>query len=200
MMAFFPKALILRSRPAASRRMVQMLQELSGGSFETPSLAEWLVRMRAVKWHMALMVLALAISSPSLAVQPDEVLPNAALEQRARQISGGLRCLVCQNQSIDDSDAPLAKDLRVLVRERLVAGDSDAAVREFVVARYGDFVLLRPPFNLRTAMLWAAPFLILLAALAFIWRRSRGMPAPVSATLSADERKRLEALMRDERP
>jgi cytochrome c-type biogenesis protein CcmH len=147
------------------------------------------------------LALGLMVSAPAFAVQPDEVLPNAALEQRARQISGGLRCLVCQNQSIDDSDAPLAKDLRVLVRERLIAGDSDAAVQEFVVARYGDFVLLRPPVNYRTIALWAAPFLILLAALGFLWRRSRraAQPAPQGAALSAEESKRLASLLDDER-
>jgi cytochrome c-type biogenesis protein CcmH len=147
------------------------------------------------------LAVGLALSGTALAVQPDEVLPNATLEQRARQISGGLRCLVCQNQSIDDSDAPLAKDLRILVRERLVAGDSDAAVQDFVVARYGDFVLLRPPFNPRTLALWAAPFLILLAALGFVWRRGRRMakPAPQASALSPEERKRLDALLQDER-
>lgn len=153
--------------------------------------------------RLSALVLAagLSIAGPALAVQPSEVLPDPALEQRARQISSGLRCLVCQNQSIDDSDAPLAKDLRVLVRERLVAGDSDAAVQEFVVARYGDFVLLRPPFNPRTLALWAAPFLILLAALIFVWRRSRRAEAPVAqgAALSPEESKRLARLLEDER-
>jgi cytochrome c-type biogenesis protein CcmH len=131
------------------------------------------------------------------AVQPDEVLKNPALEHRAREISGGLRCLVCQNQSIDDSDAPLARDLRILVRERLVAGDSDKAVTEFVVARYGDFVLLSPPVNLRTIGLWAAPFALLLAAFVFLWRRSRALPAaPQGApALSAEEEARLRAVL-----
>ena len=143
--------------------------------------------------------LGLATASPSFAVQPGEVLPDAAMEQRARAISSELRCLVCQNQSIDDSDAPLAKDLRVLVRERLVAGDSDRAVRDFVVARYGDFVLLRPPLDIRTVLLWAAPFLILLAALGFMWRRGRAMAAPASATpLSDEERRRVERLLGDD--
>ena len=147
------------------------------------------------------LMLGLATAGPAVAVQPGEILPDAAMEQRARAISSELRCLVCQNQSIDDSDAPLAKDLRVLVRERLVAGDSDRAVRDFVVARYGDFVLLRPPFDVRTALLWAAPFLILLAALGFLWRRGRAMAAPASAApLSEDERRRVERLLGDEAP
>ncbi|HEV7259703.1 MAG TPA: cytochrome c-type biogenesis protein [Bosea sp. (in: a-proteobacteria)] len=147
------------------------------------------------------LLLGFATAGPAFAVQPGEILPDAALEQRARAISSELRCLVCQNQSIDDSDAPLAKDLRVLVRERLVAGDSDRAVREFVVARYGDFVLLRPPFDLRTALLWAAPFLILLAALGFMWRRGRAMAAPTSAApLSDEERRRVERLLGDDAP
>ncbi len=149
----------------------------------------------------AALILALGLLWPQigLAVQPDEILPQPALEQRAREISGGLRCLVCQNQSIDDSDAPLARDLRILVRERLVAGDSDRAVRDFVVARYGDFVLLSPPFTLRTLALWLAPFLILALGLAFLWRRGRAMRAVTSpaAPLSQDERERLERLLRE---
>ncbi|KPH80747.1 cytochrome c-type biogenesis protein [Bosea vaviloviae] len=146
-------------------------------------------------------MLGLATAGPAVAVQPGEILPDPAMEQRARAISSELRCLVCQNQSIDDSDAPLAKDLRVLVRERLVAGDSDSAVRDFVVARYGDFVLLRPPLDVRTALLWGAPFLILLAALGFLWRRGRAMAAPASAApLSEDERRRVERLLGDEAP
>ncbi|WP_332693341.1 cytochrome c-type biogenesis protein [Bosea sp. (in: a-proteobacteria)] len=145
-----------------------------------------------------LICLGLALAGPAVAVQPDEILPNAALEQRARQLSSGLRCLVCQNQSIDDSDAPLARDLRILVRERLVAGDSDRAVIDFVVARYGDFVLLSPPVNARTIALWVAPFTILAAGLIFLWRRRRMNAAPATATpaLSADEQRRLDELTR----
>ena len=102
-------------------------------------------------------LLALSTVTPALAVQPDEVLKDPALESRARAISQELRCLVCQNQSIDDSNAPLARDLRILVRDRLKAGDSDDKVMEFVTDRYGDYVLLRPPFNAHTLMLWTAP-------------------------------------------
>jgi cytochrome c-type biogenesis protein CcmH len=142
------------------------------------------------------------LASPAArAVQPDEVLRDPALEQRARAISGGLRCLVCQNQSIDDSDAPLARDLRLLVRERLTAGDDDKTVVAFVVARYGDFVLLRPPFNARTLMLWAAPFLILLAGAGFVWRRGRqraGEEAASPAPLTEEERRRIDSLLGDD--
>ncbi len=109
------------------------------------------------------------------AVQPDEILSDAALEARARNLSRELRCMVCQNQSIDDSDAPLARDLRLLVRERLVAGDSDPQVLDFLVKRYGEFVLLRPRFEWHTALLWLAPLLALLlgtAAIIVAWRRS----------------------------
>lgn len=141
----------------------------------------------------------LALSAPAFSVQPNEVLKDQALEQRARQISSGLRCLVCQNQSIDDSDAPLAKDLRILVRERLTAGDNDKAVIDFVVARYGDFVLLRPPMNARTIALWAAPFLIVLFGAAFLWRRRNRAAAAVGTTLTAEEQRRLDDLLRDER-
>ncbi|HEV7326905.1 MAG TPA: cytochrome c-type biogenesis protein [Bosea sp. (in: a-proteobacteria)] len=147
-----------------------------------------------------LLVGMLALSAPAFSFQPSEVLKDQALEQRARQISSGLRCLVCQNQSIDDSDAPLAKDLRILVRERLTAGDSDGAVIDFVVARYGDFVLLRPPMNARTIALWAAPFLIVLFGAVFLWRRrNRAAAAAVGTTLTAEEQRRLDDLLRDER-
>lgn len=146
-----------------------------------------------------LLVGVLAFSAPAMAVQPNEILKDQALEQRARQISSGLRCLVCQNQSIDDSDAPLAKDLRVLVRERLVAGDNDKAVIDFVVARYGDFVLLRPPMNARTIALWAAPFLIVLFGAVFLWRRRNRAAATAGVVLTAEEQRRLDDLLRDER-
>ena len=149
--------------------------------------------MRALPFLLAGL---LAFAAPALAVQPDEVLKNQALEQRAREISSGLRCLVCQNQSIDDSDAPLAKDLRILVRERLTAGDSDRAVIDFVVARYGDFVLLRPPMNVRTIALWAAPFLIVLFGAVFLWRRRNRGVAQVGVALTAEEQTRLDELVK----
>ena len=154
--------------------------------------------MRRLALILGLMLLA---APAARAVQPDEILPDPALEQRARAISGGLRCLVCQNQSIDDSDAPLARDLRILVRERLTAGDDDKAVVDFVVARYGDFVLLRPPFNARTLLLWGAPFLVLLAGAAFVWRRGRQRAAEDNvalAPLTEEERSRVDKLLRDE--
>ena len=106
---------------------------------------------------------ALVSAPAALAVQPDEVLADPALEARAREISEGLRCLVCQNQSIDDSAAPLARDLRLLVRARLTAGDSDDGVRSYLVARYGDFILLKPPFEWQTLLLWLTPAIVLLA-------------------------------------
>jgi len=143
----------------------------------------------------------LALSAlPVHAVQPDEVLPDPAMESRARDISKELRCLVCQNQSIDDSNAPLARDLRVLVRERLKAGDSDAGVLSYVTDRYGDYVLLRPPFKATTLVLWIGPFAVLLlggvATVVFL-RGRRGTAAGVdTAPLSDDERRRLDALLR----
>jgi len=109
-----------------------------------------------------LLLMPLAWTPPALAIQPDEILPDSGLETRAGHISKDLRCVVCQNQSIDDSDAPLARDLRILVRERLVAGDSDQEVIDYVVSRYGDFVLLRPPVKGVTAVLWAGPLVFLL--------------------------------------
>src|SRR6187200_42753 len=113
--------------------------------------------------RLAVILLALSLSAPALGVQPDEILKDPALEARSRALSQELRCMVCQNQSIDDSDAPLAKDLRVLVRERLVAGDSDGQVINFLVTRYGEFVLLRPRLNAHTVLLWTAPFAAVVA-------------------------------------
>jgi len=146
-------------------------------------------------------LLATLIWSPSgHAVNPSEVLKDPALEERAREISKGLRCLVCQNQSIDDSDATLAKDLRVLVRDRLSAGDTDEEVVGYVVSRYGDFVLLKPPFNAATLILWIGPFLAVLIgliAIVFFFRRNSRQHAvgTVAEPLSEAERKRLEALL-----
>ncbi|MEJ1158023.1 cytochrome c-type biogenesis protein [Prosthecomicrobium sp. N25] len=141
--------------------------------------------------------LAAAAAGPVRAVQPDEILPDPALERRAREISAELRCMVCQNQSIDDSDAPLAKDLRVLVRDRLKAGDSNEAVKEFLVDRYGQFVLLKPRFEWETAVLWLTPFVVLgLGALAVVTASRRRRPAQgADAVLSEDERKRLDDLL-----
>ena len=147
---------------------------------------------------LAVLALALAPGDRALAVKPDEILADAALEARARAISKGLRCLVCQNQSIDDSDAELARDLRILVRQRLKAGDSDEAVFRFVVDRYGDFVLLKPPMKPVTYILWFGPLLFLLGAMAvlvFFFVRRRGAGITASPTLSEDDRRRLEALL-----
>jgi cytochrome c-type biogenesis protein CcmH len=114
--------------------------------------------------------------SPAFAVMPDEVLPDQILEARARIISQDLRCLVCQNQSIDDSDAPLAKDLRLIVRERLTAGDDDAQVKAYLTARFGNYVLLDPPVQPNTLFLWFAPFLVLGLALFMLLRYLRSRP------------------------
>jgi cytochrome c-type biogenesis protein CcmH len=149
-------------------------------------------------------VVALALlawlPAPTLATQPDERLPDPALERRARDISAGLRCLVCQNQSIDDSDAPLAKDLRVLVRERLRAGDDDGEVRDYVVSRYGEFVLLRPVLGLHTALLWLTPLLVLGAgAIGLFAAMRRRRPAEAVPALSPEESAALDAVLDPER-
>ena len=150
---------------------------------------------RAPLYVPALSALLLTLATPALAVQPDEILPDPSLEHRARAISADLRCLVCQNQSIDESDAPLAKDLRILVREHLKVGESDAQVRDFVVQRYGEFVLLRPSFGLHTALLWLAPFLVIgLGALGLL-RALRRRPESSVPTLSEDEAKAVRALL-----
>jgi cytochrome c-type biogenesis protein CcmH len=132
----------------------------------------------------------------AVAVEPDEILADPALESRARDLSAGLRCLVCQNQSIDDSNAPLARDLRILIRERIKAGSSDEEVKRYVVSRYGDFVLLKPPIRSRTLLLWALPFIVLLSGLYFLWRRRAPAASSLEAPLTEEERRRLEELTR----
>ena len=140
--------------------------------------------------------------TPALAIQPDEILEDKLLEERARVISKELRCLVCQNQSIDDSDAPLARDLRVLVRERLQAGESDEKVIKFVVDRYGDFVLLRPPIKASTLALWISPIAILIVGVVLLLMRFRkqekNMPVKVEP-LSSEETKKLESALGKDR-
>lgn len=136
--------------------------------------------------------------APAYAVLPDEVLDDPALEARARDLSTNLRCMVCQNQSIDDSDAPLARDLRLLVRERLVAGDSDREVTDYLVARYGEFVLMRPRFSVETLALWALPALLLLAGGIYLVLRGRKPDTRPAPTLTADEEKAVEELLRQE--
>jgi cytochrome c-type biogenesis protein CcmH len=154
-----------------------------------------------VRRALAMFALALfLLAAPAFAVQPDEILADPVLEGRARTLSQELRCMVCQNQSIDDSDAPLAKDLRVLVRERLTAGDSDGQVIDFLVARYGEFVLLKPRLSAHTALLWLAPFGVVLLGvwgLVSLWRRRRTESAPeiAQAPLSAAEQARVSELL-----
>lgn len=147
-----------------------------------------------------LLALALLVAAPASAVQPDEMLADPALEARARAISEGLRCLVCRNESIDDSNADLARDLRLLVRERLTAGDTDDEVVAYIVDRYGEFVLLKPRFSAENALIWlAGPLVFLLGlgiAVAYL-RRRRPRAAAGEAPLTAEERRRLEGLLKD---
>lgn len=151
-----------------------------------------------MKW----LILSLALlASPVWAVQPDEILPDPALEARARELSKGLRCLVCRNENIDDSHADLARDLRLLVRERLVAGDSDEQVMEFVVTRYGEFVLLKPITTGANMLLWAAgPLMLLIGAgmgLVYVRRRARAQSDGVGDPgLDADEQARLDQILK----
>ena len=146
--------------------------------------------------HVVFTLCVILLAFPALAVTPGERLDDPVLEQRAREISRELRCVVCQNQSIDDSDATLARDLRTIVRERVVAGDSNEQVIDFVVARYGEFVLLKPRLGAHTRVLWAAPFLVLLAAsLLAIWFVRRRNTRPVEAPLSEVEQARLAAIL-----
>jgi cytochrome c-type biogenesis protein CcmH len=142
----------------------------------------------------AFMNLALlaALSLPAWAVQPDEMLKDPQLESRARSLSSGFRCLVCQNESIDESSADLAKDLRILIRERLVKGDSDEQVTNFVVDRYGDYVLLKPRFNGSTAVLWLLPFAAVAGGAVFLFRRRKVAAAAAETPLSDAEKRRLK--------
>ena len=145
----------------------------------------------------ATVVIAFSCALPAFAVEPDEMLANAAQEARARAITQDLRCVVCQNQSVDDSNAPLAHDIRVLVRERIAAGDGDKQVIQFMVARYGNFVLLRPPFQLNTLALWLGPaaFLMIgLSAAAFYFYRRRKDGDSETPALSAAEEAAVSAL------
>lgn len=144
---------------------------------------------------LATLCVLLAMAGGAGAVQPDEVLKDPVLEARARDISAGLRCLVCQNQSIDDSDAPLARDLRVIVRERLTAGDDDAQVQSYVVGRYGEYVLLRPVFALHTLLLWFTPVVVVALGLFGLWRLSRRR-TPSPSGLTAEEQAQIAALTR----
>lgn len=140
--------------------------------------------------------LLLAFAAQALAVlQPSEALDDPAMEERARRLSAGLRCMVCQNQSIDDSDAELARDLRVLVRERIASGETDEQVMDYVVSRYGEFVLLQPRFNMRNALLWATPVLLLLAGGGFIVMNATRRKRRPSAALSKDEERRLGEIL-----
>ena len=150
-----------------------------------------------MKWVLALLLLVF-LGASALAVEPSERLADPALEHRARALSEQLRCLVCQNESIDESAAPLAHDLRVLLRERIAAGDSDAQAVKFLTDRYGDFVLLKPPVEPATYVLWFGPIAVLLVAaagsLAYLRRRKA---APAIAPLSAAETQRLKRLLRE---
>jgi cytochrome c-type biogenesis protein CcmH len=153
-----------------------------------------------MKHHVPALVLALTlIATPLLAVQPDEVLSDPALEARARTLSKDLRCLVCRNENIDDSNADLARDIRLLVRERLVAGDTDAAAMAYIVDRYGEYVLLNPTSKGANLILWiAGPAMLLLGggvAVAYI-RKRRGAGDPAASELSEDEEKRLAEILK----
>ena len=149
------------------------------------------------KAFILISLLLALLAGPALAVQPDEMMKDPALEARARALSSELRCLVCQNESIDDSEAPLARDIRVLIRERIGKGETNDAVRAYLVSRYGDFILLKPPFKPETLLLWLSPVLTLgLGVTAAYYARRRAPGATPS--LSAEEEARLAALTADD--
>ncbi|MCP5083219.1 MAG: cytochrome c-type biogenesis protein CcmH [Alphaproteobacteria bacterium] len=145
---------------------------------------------------LAAILLCVTLALPAWAVNPDEILKDPVLEARARALSTELRCLVCQNQSIDDSDAPLAKDLRILLRERLQAGDSDSQVISYLVDRYGEFILLKPYFGRHTLLLWLLPFVLLgVGIVIVVMGRRRSQRVAVQDGLSAEENERLKTLL-----
>jgi cytochrome c-type biogenesis protein CcmH len=152
--------------------------------------------------YLAALWLALTLASPALAVQPDEIMADPVKESRARDLSRELRCMVCQNQSIDDSEAPLARDLRLLVRERIAAGDSDVQVMDFLVARYGEFVLLKPRLKSHTLLLWLLPPFAFIGGGMALWahnrRRSKTRKDDSLFKLTPDEQARVEALLAQE--
>ncbi len=154
---------------------------------------------RSLGRAVVLSAAVVSLIATSYAVEPDERLADAALEARARTISAELRCLVCQNQSIDDSNAPLARDLRVLVRERLSAGSSDTDVMRYIVERYGEFVLLRPRFGLHTLLLWLGPMALLAGVVSMLVRRSRSQRSAAASDLerplTEDEQRRLDQIL-----
>lgn len=156
--------------------------------------------MRALLRYILVALLLMPLAAR--AVEPSEILADPRLESRARALSANLRCLVCQNQSIDDSNAPLAKDLRVIVRERLTAGDTDSQVMDYLVARYGDFILLSPPLKAGTILLWGAPFAVLLLGAGFVfWNARRRTTASVAAVaLSPEEKAKLSAILDKKSP
>ncbi len=155
--------------------------------------------MKMVTASLRLLVLVVVLNSPvpAIAVQPSEILPDAAQEARARSLSGLLRCMVCQNQSIDDSDADLAKDIRVIVRTKIQAGQSDQAILDFLVARYGDFILLKPAFKAETLLLWLSPLLALAIGLFAVWRSARSHQSGLEdKSLSEEEKMALATILK----
>ena len=163
-----------------------------------PRSSPCLLRHGSVFLAAFLLLFVTLATLPANAFEPDEVLQDQTLEARARNISEGLRCLVCQNQSIDDSAAPLAKDLRLLVRERLKAGDTDQQIEDFVVARYGEFVLLKPRFETHTVLLWfATPVVFIVALLIVVLAYRRRSAAAQLLPLSKAEERRLKQLLED---
>jgi cytochrome c-type biogenesis protein CcmH len=160
------------------------------------------MRLFSKRFASALLAALIVAAPAAWAVQPDEVMPDAGQELRARNLSREIRCMVCQNQSIDDSDAPLARDLRILVRERIGSGDSDAQVLDFLVARYGEFVLLKPRFELHTLLLWLVPPLVLGGGGIALWVRGRRRAARANSSsvqpLTPEEEARLARLLAEQ--
>ena len=197
-MAGLEPATQLAARRRGAERLFQRTVLRLLNLLRAQTRARWVAGSRpAMTILRAAFAFTLALASAH-AVEPDEVLADPVLEARARAVTQELRCVVCQNQSVDDSDAPLARDIRVLVRERIAGGDSDAQARDFVVARYGDFVLLRPPLKPETLLLWLGPGLLLVGGLALAWvyvrrvGRTSAAVQPLTASEEDDVRRILD--------
>jgi cytochrome c-type biogenesis protein CcmH len=188
---------------ACLRRQFQPLPRRSGGEDDLAHYPKYRI-MRYFRQELFAIVMSLVCVTPTQAVQPDEIMADPAKESRARDLSRELRCMVCQNQSIDDSEAPLARDLRLLVRERIAAGDSNAQVMDFLVARYGEFVLLKPRLKSHTLLLWLLPPFALAGGGLALWAHNRrrtnaAREDDALSKLTADEEARVEALLAQEK-
>ena len=189
-----PRRIAVTHRQAFTHRCAEACRSAGSAGGGVIGMNHNCPRRSGSVWIPAFAGMTMLMGVSAHAVQPDEILADKGLEIRARDISAGLRCLVCQNQSIDESDAPVARDLRILIREQLTAKKSDGEVVDYIVARYGEYVLLKPRFESKTIALWLSPFLLLLAGLWFYLRA--GKPDHENVSLTDTEKAELDKLLR----